>query len=227
TRSDPAGGDRRRSSPSAARGADRDRLSGAHPAGRRGSGRAVGARGRAGVAARPGRRGAHPGQGRRPPAVAAGGYRAAAGGGGRGLSLVLLAFEFQRRQAVGPHPTGVTMPVIKVSDIAWGRLRSPDLDMQEEFLTRFGLVRTERTATALYMRGTDPLHHIHVTEKGDPKFVGFAYYAASEDDLARLAKAPGASGIGTIDAPGGGTRVRSPETTGDQIGAATGEAAVP
>ena len=32
--------------------------------------------------------------------------------------------------------------------------------------------RTDRTATALYMRGTDPDHHIHVTEKGDPKFSG-------------------------------------------------------
>src|SRR5262245_42801289 len=96
------------------------------------------------------------------------------------------------------------MPVIKVTDIAWGRLRSPDLDAQEEFLTRFGLVRTERTATALYMRGTDPQHHIHVTEKGDPKFVGFAYHVASEDDLHRLAKAPGASGVEAIDEPGGG-----------------------
>ena len=55
----------------------------------------------------------------------------------------------------------------------------------EEFLTHFGMVRAARTPTALYMRGTDPAHHIHVTEKGDPKFVGFAYYAASEDDLKR------------------------------------------
>ena len=62
----------------------------------------------------------------------------------------------------------------------------------EEFLTRFGMIRAERTANALYMRGTDPAHHIHVTEKGEPKFVGLAYYAASEDDLKRLAKAPGA-----------------------------------
>ena len=61
--------------------------------------------------------------------------------------------------------------------------------------TRFGMVRAARTPTALYMRGTDPAHHIHVTEKGEPKFVGFAYYAASEDDLKRIAKAPGASAI--------------------------------
>ncbi len=84
---------------------------------------------------------------------------------------------------------------VKVTDIAYGRLRAPDLDVMEEFLTRFGMQRAERTDNALYMRGTDPAHHIHITEKSDPKFVGLAYYAESEDDLKRLAKAPGASAV--------------------------------
>ena len=60
------------------------------------------------------------------------------------------------------------MVAIKVTDLAYGRLRAPDLDAMEEFLTHFGLVRAERTPTALYMRGSDPPHHIHVTEKGEP-----------------------------------------------------------
>src|SRR4029434_9896365 len=34
-----------------------------------------------------------------------------------------------------------TMSVIKVMDMAYGKLRSPDLDAQEEFLTHFGMVR--------------------------------------------------------------------------------------
>jgi catechol 2,3-dioxygenase-like lactoylglutathione lyase family enzyme len=109
------------------------------------------------------------------------------------------------------------MALIKVKDLAYGRLRAPDLDAMEEFLTHFGMARAARTSQALYMRGTDPAHHIHVTEKGDPSFVGFAYYAASEDDLARVAKAPGASAVEKIDEPGGGQRVRLKEPNGYQI----------
>jgi catechol 2,3-dioxygenase-like lactoylglutathione lyase family enzyme len=109
------------------------------------------------------------------------------------------------------------MPVIKVRDIAYGRLRSPDLDAQEEFLTHFGMVRAARTKNALYMRGTEPAHHIHVTEKGEPGFVGMAYYAESEEDLEHVAKVPGASSVEDLDEPGGGKRVRLQEPNGYQI----------
>jgi len=119
------------------------------------------------------------------------------------------------------------MPWIKATDIAYGRLRAPDLDLMEEFLTRFGMTRAERTASALYMRGTDAAHHIHVTEKGDPKVVGLAYYAESEDDLRRLAKAPGASAVESIDEPGGGRRVRLTEPNGYQIEVVHGIATLP
>ena len=109
------------------------------------------------------------------------------------------------------------MGLIKVTDLAYGRLRAPDLDTAEEFLTHFGMVRSARTPTALYMRGTDGAHHLHVTEKGDPGFVGLAYYAASLDDLKKVAKAPGASAIESIDEPGGGKRVRLKEPNGYRI----------
>lgn len=109
------------------------------------------------------------------------------------------------------------MPVVKVQDIAFGRLRAPDLDAMEEFLTDFGMIRSARTDRALYMRGTGSSHHIHVTEKGEPGFIGFAFQAVSLNDLKKLAKLPGASGVETINEPGGGKRVRLREPNGYQI----------
>ncbi len=68
------------------------------------------------------------------------------------------------------------MAVIKAAEFAWPRMEAPDLDQMEEFLTHFGLRRAERTPDALYMRGTDDHHHLHVTHKGGTKFIGFAYH---------------------------------------------------
>ena len=109
------------------------------------------------------------------------------------------------------------MPIVKVTDLAFARLQSPDLDVAEQFLTDFGLVRVERTRNALYMRGTGPTHHIHVTHLGEPRFLGFAFHVESKDDLKRFAKAPGADGIETVDEPGGGQRVRVRDPLGYQM----------
>src|SRR5436305_13947088 len=115
------------------------------------------------------------------------------------------------------------MPVIKCIDIAYARLRAPDLDLEAEFLENFGLVQSAKTGNAIYYRGTDPVHHLHITEKGDPKFVGIAYHAASEDDLKTLAKVPGASGIENLDEPGGGKRVHLTQPNCHQIEVAWGK----
>ena len=109
------------------------------------------------------------------------------------------------------------MPKVKAIDIAYGRLAAPDLDEAEAFLTTFGMVRAARTPKALYMRGTDPTHHIHVTELGPARFIGLAFQAASEADLAAFAALPGASPVEAIDEPGGGKRVRLREPNGYQI----------
>lgn len=107
--------------------------------------------------------------------------------------------------------------MIKVEDIAFGRLQSPDLDEAEEFLTNFGMIKAERTNDTLYMRGTDSAPFIHVTHLGEAKFVGLAFRAASEEDLDKISKAEGASGIEDLDTPGGGKRVRLTEPNGYQI----------
>lgn len=105
--------------------------------------------------------------------------------------------------------------IIRIKDIAWVRMQSPDLDQQQEFLEHFGLAVSDRTDNALYCRGTDPDHHIHITEKGEPGVISFAYWAESEDDLHKLSReAEGASDVEDIDEPGGGKRVWLKEPNG-------------
>src|ERR687888_1761289 len=122
---------------------------------------------------------------------------------------------------------GGAMPVVKVTDLAFGRLQSPSLDEAEEFLSRFGMVRTERTNDRLYMRGTDPSPYIHVTHLGASKFLGLGFHVESEDDLKKVAKAPGARGIENVDEPGGGKRVRLTDPLGYHVDVIWGQREVP
>ena len=107
--------------------------------------------------------------------------------------------------------------MIKVTDLAYGRLSAPDLDLMEEFLSAFGMVRADRTDKALFMRGTDPDHTLHVTELGKPSFIGLAFHARTEEDLEIISKADGASAIHELDEPGGMKRVTLTDPNGLQI----------
>ena len=106
------------------------------------------------------------------------------------------------------------IPIIKVRDVAFPRLQAPDLDRMESFLIDFGMVRAHRTEDALYMRGLGPAPVVHVTHLGEPGFRGFAFVAASRDDLEKIAGSEGFSPIEPLESPGGGLRT----VTTDQIG---------
>lgn len=98
--------------------------------------------------------------------------------------------------------------MIKVHDVAYVRFAAPDLEKMERFLTDFGLVVSEREEGRIYARGTDPSRYLHVTEPGEPAFLGVAFEAASAEDLREASKLEGAGSVEAIDAPGGGQRVR-------------------
>lgn len=115
-------------------------------------------------------------------------------------------------------------PIIRVHDLAFPRFQGPDLDAMEAFLTTFGMQRAARTAGALYMRGTDPIHHVHVTHQGPPAFLGLAFQAASRADLDTLAAATGTA-VAALDEPGGGEVVRLRDPDGRQIDVVFGIAA--
>ena len=107
--------------------------------------------------------------------------------------------------------------MIKVADITFGRLQSPDLDVAEEFLTDFGMVKVDRTSDRLFMRGTGTDPVIHITHLGDPKFIGLGFRANTMDDLEKATKRDGASGIEDFDAPGGGKVVRLTDPHGYSV----------
>ena len=107
--------------------------------------------------------------------------------------------------------------MIKVLDIAYARFRAPNLDLMENFLLDFGLKRSARTDNALYMRATDESHHAHITELGDPEFVGYALCASSEADLHKISAIPGASKIEDINEPGGGKKVEVKDPDGFKL----------
>ena len=107
--------------------------------------------------------------------------------------------------------------MIKVKDVLYARFRAPDLDEMESYLEDFGLVHSARNDTALYMRASDGEHHVHVTELGEPAFVGFALEANSAEDLQTLSEAEGASPLEQLDTPGGGARVIMSDPDGFQV----------
>ena len=95
-----------------------------------------------------------------------------------------------------------------ILDIEYVRLRAPDLDVMEAFLIDFGMQVSARTPQRLYMRGTSAASYIHITELSDTAgLVAVGLSVADPDDLAKIAKLPGASPIEEIAEPGGGRRV--------------------
>ncbi|MFN2427576.1 MAG: VOC family protein [Candidatus Binatia bacterium] len=121
----------------------------------------------------------------------------------------------------------MTEPVLRIRDIAYVRLRVPDLDVMENYLVDFGMQRSARTSSALFMRGSGTSHHLHISEKGDAAgLVAFGFLAADAADLDALAEVPGATAVHDIEEPGGGRRVVIHDPWGTRIELVNGIAAV-
>lgn len=113
-----------------------------------------------------------------------------------------------------------------VSGIRYVRYEAPDLDLMERFLTDFGLIRSVRTKTALYMRGTGSEHHIHVTEWGEnARAVGVGLRLDDREDLERIAAQAGA-GVESSNEPGGGMRAVLTDPNGIRVDLLWGQAAL-
>lgn len=111
-----------------------------------------------------------------------------------------------------------------ITGIAYARLSAPDLDVMQEFLEDFGMVKVHRDAKRLYMRGTGDSPFIHVTELGEPGTIAYAYEAADESVLRDFVASGAASGVEEIDEPGGGRRVVLTDPNGLSVEVVSGRA---
>ena len=116
------------------------------------------------------------------------------------------------------------MAEIKVEDVAFVRFRAPDLDRMRSYLVDFGLAESEAgDGEPLFMRGRGPAPFVHVTEPGEPAFLGFGFRASSVEDLKALAAHSGAA-VEPLDAPGGGSVVRLTDPDGFIVEVVAGQA---
>ena len=95
-------------------------------------------------------------------------------------------------------------PIIKAIDVQYCTLQCPDLDIQEQFLIHFGMHTVEKKEDILIMRGEGPKPFIEICKKGERKFLGAAFLAASMEDLEKISKTDPFSEIETLSTPGGG-----------------------
>ncbi len=95
-------------------------------------------------------------------------------------------------------------PIIKAIDVQYCTLQCPDLDIQEQFLIHFGMHTVEKNEDTLIMRGEGPKPFIEICKKGERKFLGSAFLAASMDDLEKISKSDAFSEIEKLSTPGGG-----------------------
>jgi len=100
------------------------------------------------------------------------------------------------------------MSIIKIQDIEYARFAAHDLDVMRRFLLDFGLKDLGPQPDGfLRMRASGAAPVVHVTEPGEPAFLGLALRAAHIDDLERLAAHEGAP-VEDATGPGGGKLVR-------------------
>ena len=107
--------------------------------------------------------------------------------------------------------------MIKVDDVVYAMFRAPNLDRMENFLVDFGLMRAHRTESHLYMRACGRDQYAHITELGDPAFVGMGFRAKSEKDLFTLANKEECSSVAQLDRPGRGKYVQLTDPNGFKV----------
>ena len=114
----------------------------------------------------------------------------------------------------------------RAQEVAYVRYSVPDLSLQRQFLSDFGmeLAADEKSANdELFAKGGGGRAFLYTAVEGETKFLGVGFQVASRDDLIALAALEGSGEIETIDGPGGGERVRMVDPNGFEVDAVFGQ----
>jgi|SRR6266700_1494689 len=93
---------------------------------------------------------------------------------------------------------------VRVTELAYARVQTPDMDTARRFFADFGLIEAAVTEGRVYLRGVGPARQVLILQRGPRKLLSTAFEVGSRGELERLARAAGTSGITSRDEPGGG-----------------------
>lgn len=108
------------------------------------------------------------------------------------------------------------MSVVKVVDLAYVRVRAPDLERARRFLTDFGLIALETTGAPLSFRGLGPEREILIVESGERGLAAIGFAAAQRDDLDCFAQAANGR-VAERSGPGGGWKAIAHDPDGNRV----------
>jgi len=125
---------------------------------------------------------------------------------------------------VTAQPARHPQPTVRAQSLTHLIFERPDLDRAHRFLTDFGLQVAERSAQALYLRGTGFAPYCYrVMQAAQPRFVGFGLAVAQRGDLDLLAAIQVGARIEPCSHPGGGEMVRLTDPSGFVVEAICGQ----
>jgi len=108
----------------------------------------------------------------------------------------------------GNKPLERPQPLFKIDELAYVLFERPDIDKQRAFLEDFGMRVAQASDDTIYLRGHGPSPWFYAVTKGEKaRYLGAGYTVSSTAVLQDIAAHHGVK-IESIDAPGGGQRVR-------------------
>ncbi|KAF9884947.1 hypothetical protein FE257_000856 [Aspergillus nanangensis] len=116
---------------------------------------------------------------------------------------------------------------IRLQKLSHMRYQHPNLDEIHQFMLDFGLRVAHKTEGEVWYTGYGPDQYVYYARKGDKKFLGGVYEAASQEDFDRAAHLPNAGPVQELkDAPGGGRLVTITDPEGFPFNVIHGQEAV-